>query len=100
MEKKYTDIKNSKYSEEEFSKLAFLYAMIEHNLKYMNSKSTAGKKKTPDFRVGFIFFDDCLTILKAAKQKNIPMYVHNSEYAQEEWPFTKEKVDFNSFKAI
>jgi hypothetical protein len=48
--------------------------MIEYNLKNLNLKN-----KKNESRVGFIFFNDVLQILKANKQKTIPVYVHESE---------------------
>lgn len=65
LEAKYSHVvKGAKYSEEEISKIVFLYAMIEHNL-----KNLVKKEKKLDFRVGFIFFSDMIYILKGAKQK-------------------------------
>lgn len=65
MEQSYTTlIKNTKYSEEEISKLTFLYAMIEFNL-----KNLVKKESIKDSRVGFIFFSDMIYVLKGAKQK-------------------------------
>ena len=57
-------MKNVKYSEEEISKLTFLYAMIEYNL-----KNLVKKESIKDSRVGFIFFSDMIYVLKGAKQK-------------------------------
>lgn len=65
LEQSYTTlIKNTKYSEEEISKLTFLYAMIEFNL-----KNLVKKESIKDSRVGFIFFSDMIYVLKGAKQK-------------------------------
>ena len=65
LEARYNNVvKGAKYSEQEISKIVFLYAMIEHNLKVL-----VKKQKKLDFRVGFIFFSDMIYILKGAKQK-------------------------------
>jgi len=48
--------------------------MIEYNLNHLIKKD-----KKVDARVGFIFFSDMIYILKAAKQKEIPVYVQDGE---------------------
>ncbi len=71
-------VKGAKYSQQEISKIVFLYAMIEHNLKVL-----VKKQKKLDFRVGFIFFSDMIYILKGAKQKEIPVYVQAGQLCHE-----------------
>jgi hypothetical protein len=79
IQEQYTNIlNNNKYVEEEISKLTFLYAVLEHNLKKIKTEHNKG-----DFRVGFIFFNDYLYVLKAAKQKSIPVYVHSQALASD-----------------
>jgi hypothetical protein len=96
IEKNYTNlVKNSKYSEEEISKLTFLYAVIEYNLKQRPLRS-----HSHDARVAFLFFSDTLHILKAAKQKEIPLYVQTGELCHEEWPYRKYPIDFDDYDGL
>lgn len=79
MEQSFTNVvKSTKYSEEEISKLTFLYAMIEYNL-----KNLVKKESIKDCRVGFIFFSDMIYVLKGAKQKEIPVYLQDGELCHE-----------------
>lgn len=66
--------------------------MVEYNLKLL-----AKKAQKNQCRVGFIFFSDMIYVLKGAKQKEIPVYVHQEELCHEEWPFQKKRVDFENY---
>ena len=36
-------------------------------------------------------------VLKGAKQKSIPIYVHEDDDFMATYPFKQEKIDFNSY---
>lgn len=73
--KKFEEKKRSgdrdQQSKNYYSKITFLMAMIEDYLKQI-SKDTHNE----EFRMGFIFFNEGLSVMKPARQKTIPVFVH------------------------
>lgn len=80
-----------------FSQISFFMAVIENYLKKLKNQTHAS-----EFRVGFIFFNEFIHILKPAKQRTIPTFVDKIDQNQynKSFPFEPTFIDFNDFDGL
>lgn len=56
-----------------YSKIVLFMAIVENYLKKIKMHS-----QYSEFRVGFVFFNESVFIMKPTKQKTIPTFVHQT----------------------
>lgn len=64
-------------------------AIIQHTLGKMREQFQLGQ-----FRIGFVFFNEAIYIMKAGKQRTIPTFVDKRFNFKKDFPFQKTTVDF------
>jgi hypothetical protein len=78
-----------------FSKISLFMAIIENYLNKLKSLP-----QYSEFRIGFVFFNEGIYILKPTKQKMIPTFVEKNTKFNKEFPFEKNAADFHNFDGL